>query len=72
MVDGELWDLERPLEKSCKLEFLDFEHPKGAHDCIFDNNLMLTVSLYRQTSVLAFECSHSRRSCREEIRMSLV
>ncbi|KAK3054875.1 threonyl-tRNA synthetase [Extremus antarcticus] len=28
-VDGELWDLERPLEKSCKLEFLDFEHPEG-------------------------------------------
>jgi hypothetical protein len=23
---------QRPLEKSCKLEFLDFEHPKGAHD----------------------------------------
>ncbi|RDL30423.1 Uncharacterized protein BP5553_10301 [Venustampulla echinocandica] len=29
VMDGELWDLERPLEKSCKLEFLDFEHPKG-------------------------------------------
>ncbi|KAK3720590.1 threonyl-tRNA synthetase [Vermiconidia calcicola] len=28
-VDGELWDLERPLEKSCKLELLDFEHPEG-------------------------------------------
>lgn len=28
-VDGELWDLERPLEKDCKLEFLDFEHPEG-------------------------------------------
>ncbi|KAF2219850.1 threonyl-tRNA synthetase-like protein [Elsinoe ampelina] len=25
----ELWDLERPLEKSCKLELLDFEHPEG-------------------------------------------
>jgi threonyl-tRNA synthetase len=24
-----LWDLERPLEKSCKLELLDFEHPEG-------------------------------------------
>lgn len=23
-VDGEVWDLERPLEKSCKLELLDF------------------------------------------------
>ena len=28
-VNGELWDLERPLEKSCKLEFFDFEHPEG-------------------------------------------
>ncbi|PSK54052.1 Threonine--tRNA ligase, cytoplasmic [Elsinoe australis] len=29
-LDGEeLWDLERPLEKSCKLELLDFEHPEG-------------------------------------------
>ncbi|KAF7559708.1 hypothetical protein G7046_g4448 [Stylonectria norvegica] len=28
-VDGELWDLTRPLEKSCKLELLDFEHTEG-------------------------------------------
>ena len=28
-MDGELWDLDRPLEKSCKLELLDFEHPEG-------------------------------------------
>lgn len=28
-IDGELWDLERPLEKSCKLELLDFEHSEG-------------------------------------------
>lgn len=28
-VDGELWDLHRPLEKSCSLELLDFEHPEG-------------------------------------------
>lgn len=28
-VDGELWDLERPLEKDSTLEFLDFEHPEG-------------------------------------------
>ncbi|OQO08159.1 hypothetical protein B0A48_06953 [Cryoendolithus antarcticus] len=28
-VNGELWDLERPLEGSCKLEFLDFEHEEG-------------------------------------------
>ncbi|KAL7274332.1 threonyl-tRNA synthetase [Rhizina undulata] len=28
-VDGGLWDLERPLEKSCNLELLDFEHSEG-------------------------------------------
>ncbi|KAK4161668.1 hypothetical protein QBC43DRAFT_268261 [Cladorrhinum sp. PSN259] len=29
-IDGEtLWDLERPLEKSCKLELLDFNHEQG-------------------------------------------
>lgn len=27
--DGELWDLDRPLEKSGRLELLDFEHPEG-------------------------------------------
>ncbi|KAI0058375.1 threonyl-tRNA synthetase [Artomyces pyxidatus] len=28
-VDGTLWDLERPLEASCKVELLDFEDPEG-------------------------------------------
>lgn len=28
-VDGELWDSTRPLEKSCQLEFLDFECDEG-------------------------------------------
>lgn len=28
-VDGELWDLTRPLEKSCKLELVDFEDEEG-------------------------------------------
>ncbi|KAL9541921.1 threonyl-tRNA synthetase [Mucor bainieri] len=28
-VDGELWDLTRPLEASCKLELLDFENDEG-------------------------------------------
>ncbi|GJJ16106.1 hypothetical protein Clacol_010385 [Clathrus columnatus] len=28
-VDGQLWDLERPLEGSCKLEILDFENDEG-------------------------------------------
>lgn len=29
LVDGELWDLERAFERSCKLELLDFNHPEG-------------------------------------------
>lgn len=28
-MDGNLWDLERPLEGSCKLELLDFENAEG-------------------------------------------
>jgi threonyl-tRNA synthetase len=28
-VNGELWDLTRPLEESCKLELLDFENDEG-------------------------------------------
>lgn len=29
LADGQLWDLERPLEGSCRLELLDFNHPEG-------------------------------------------
>lgn len=28
-VNGELWDLTRPLEEDTVLEFLDFDHPEG-------------------------------------------
>lgn len=28
-IDGQLWDLTRPIEKPGKLEFLDFESPEG-------------------------------------------
>lgn len=28
-VNDQLWDLERPLESSCNLELLDFDHPEG-------------------------------------------
>lgn len=28
-INGELWDLPRPLEGDVQLEFLDFEHPEG-------------------------------------------
>lgn len=30
-MDNVLWDLERPLEKSCKLELLDFDHAEGQY-----------------------------------------
>jgi hypothetical protein len=29
MVDGEVWDLDRPLEDNCQLKLLDFDHPEG-------------------------------------------
>ena len=35
MVDGELWDLTRPLEKSCKLELVDFENIEGEYGVFF-------------------------------------
>ncbi|RKP32934.1 threonyl-tRNA synthetase [Metschnikowia bicuspidata] len=28
-VNGELWDLSRPLESDCTFNFLDFDHPEG-------------------------------------------
>ena len=34
-VNGELWDLERPLEGSVSLELLDFEHPDGLSTFLF-------------------------------------
>ena len=34
-VDGDVWDLERPFEKSGTLELLDFEHPEGLLDSTF-------------------------------------
>ena len=29
LVDGTIWDLHRPLEKSCAVELVDFEHEAG-------------------------------------------
>lgn len=34
-VDGKLWDLTRPLEKSCILEMMDFDHPSGEAKAVF-------------------------------------
>jgi threonyl-tRNA synthetase len=35
-VNDELWDLERPLEASCRLQLLDFDDPEGM---AVDNNM---------------------------------
>jgi len=55
-VNGELWDLERPLEGSVSLELLDFEHPDGLVLPVPPFlSLMIPVEP-RQTCVLAFIC----------------
>ena len=51
-VDGVLWDLERPLEKPCKLELLDFEHPEGIPHSSRSTNTL--TSSRRKESFLAF------------------
>jgi hypothetical protein len=58
-VDGVLWDLERPLEKSASLELLDFEHPEGEHRSVF--TIACISSPSRQTGILAFKCTCSWR-----------
>ncbi len=37
-VDGELWDLDRPLEQSCSLKLLNFEDPEGKQlECVLSS-----------------------------------
>lgn len=36
-VDGELWDLTRPFEKSCQLELIDFESEEGTKKLVASN-----------------------------------
>jgi threonyl-tRNA synthetase len=43
-VNGELWDLERPLEQSVKLELLDFEHPEGMPTTLSPPTLLINPS----------------------------
>jgi threonyl-tRNA synthetase len=44
-VDGELWDLTRPLERSCRLELIDFDNIEGGKTLrsayIFVSNLWI-------------------------------
>ncbi len=75
-VDGELWDLDRPLEKSCRLELLDFEHPEGLQLPLPTNHIFplfeLDLRLHRKEGVLAFKRPCARRSSRAEVWMSTV
>ena len=57
-VDGELWDLERPLEKSCSLQLLDFEHPEGMLSPVASIKCLTTA---RQARILAFVRTRPRR-----------
>lgn len=58
-VNGELWDLDRPLESSCRLELLDFEHPEGM--------LVLTLSQRLHCSSTA----QGRKSSGTQVHMYL-
>lgn len=49
--NNQLWDLERPLEASCKLELLDFEHEEGKR-----------VFWHSSAHILG-ECSERRFGC---------
>ena len=55
-VDGGVWDLERPLEKSCSLELLDFEHPEGTSSscAVKHHRIMRRIELCRKACLLAF------------------
>jgi threonyl-tRNA synthetase len=68
-VDGEVWDLERPLEASCKLELLDFEHPEGSTPSYPYSFAFSDTILYRKTRFLALVCTRLGRSRRTSLRL---
>ena len=57
-VDGEVWDLERPLEKSCSLELLTFDDPEGRPPKNTDSlnflNFYIQVNVYSGIRLLTF------------------
>jgi threonyl-tRNA synthetase len=74
-IDGEtLWDLERPLEKSCKLELLDFSDEQGKF--VFCTELNKDTRVDRTGAdrglFRAFECAYPRRGLRAEVRLLVV
>jgi hypothetical protein len=61
MVDGELWDLDRPLENSCKLELLVFNHSEGSHaPSVMTQGYQAGSHKSSQEGLLAFERAYSR------------
>jgi len=54
-VNGELWDLERPLEGDCSLEFLKFDDEEGMKTILWVYNFYydVTYSYHRKASFLA-------------------
>jgi len=62
-VDGELWDLERPLEKSVKIELLDFENPEGELPRNWLSYVFISCVVTRQKGFLALFCARSRGGC---------
>jgi len=71
-VNGELWDLERPLEGSVNLELLDFEHPDGLVFPCISVPAVYDSCEPREARVLAFIGPRPRRIRREALRMSPV
>ena len=71
-VDGELWDLERPLEGSVKLELLDFEHPDGLVPPYTSVPAAYDSCKLREARILAFIRPRPRRIRRETLWMSSV
>lgn len=69
-VDGVLWDLERPLERSCKLDLLDFEHPEGACWGLVTGTCMTWPG--RETRLLAFVGACVGRGCGEALWVPFV
>ena len=57
-VDGEVWDLERPLEKSCSLEVLTFDDSEGRPSELTDRlnflNFYIQVNVYSGIRLLTF------------------
>lgn len=66
MVDGEVWDLDRSLEKSCELELIDYEHRELSVSAQSGTDVLTDP---RKEGLLALQCTRTRASSIEAIRM---